>query len=163
MQLCFASVLADFAHIKAMTNTELYFGILTAFLLAISVVLWRRWSASDRKRFVANEPMSGETTSRKAKLVMFPLMFIFLLDFISSIIRWQLTGFSGFTAGTPESTGYSVVEHGRTFHLTPAEFWFGRVQAIIFVISFLAWFVARAYFLHSGDIKRNKSAASPRI
>jgi hypothetical protein len=160
MQRCFVSVLGEFAGMGAMTNVELYFRILIAFLVIISIALWHRWLTGDRKRLVvANELMSGETTSRKAKLVMFPLLLIFLLNFILSIVRWQHTGFSGFTSGTPEPTGYSVVEHGRTFHLTPGEFWLGRIQAIIFVISFVAWFVARIYFLHSGDIKRNKPAA----
>jgi hypothetical protein len=142
---------------RTLTNIELYLGILIAFLLVISLVLWRRWLAGERKHLlVANEITSGETMSRKAKFVMFPLLLIFLLNFILSIIRWQHTGFSGFTAGTPEPGGYSVVEHGHTFHITPTEFWFGRSQAVIFIASFVAWVVARMYFLHNGDIKRNK-------
>lgn len=150
-------VVSDFAHMRTPTNIELYFGILTAFLVIISILLWRKWLPGDRKHLVVtNELISGETTSRKAKLVMLPLLLIFLLNFISSIVRWQLTGFSGFTSGTPEPGGYSVVEHGRTFHITPAEFWLGRIQAIVFIASFVAWFVARIYFLHNGDIKRNK-------
>lgn len=140
-----------------LTNFELYFGILLAFLVVISFVLWRIWSIAGRKRLVVvNELLSGETTSRKAKYVMFPLLLIGLLDFVLSTVRWQLTGFSGFTVGTAERTGYSVVEHGRTFHLTVPEFWLGRLQAVVFIVSFAAWFAARVYFLHSGDIKRNK-------
>ena len=90
---------------------------------------------------------------------MFPLFLIYFCDFISSTVRWQLTGFSGFTAATPEAAGYSVVEHGRTFHLTPGQLWLGRIQAVIFIVCFVAWFVARVYFLHTGDIRRDKPAA----
>src|SRR5438876_6384289 len=77
---------------------------------------------------------------------MFPLFLIYFFDFISSTVSWQLTGFSGFTAATPEAAGYSVVEHGRTFHLTPGQLWLGRIQSVIFIVCFVAWFVARVTF-----------------
>jgi Bacterial Ig domain len=76
----------------------------------------------------------------------------------SGTASWNRT-FS--TAGTftidavaVDTTG--LIEHGRTFHITPSEFWLGRIQAIFFIASFVAWLVARIYFFHSGDIRRNK-------
>jgi len=152
--------LGGFARMKSLTNTELYFGILFAFLAIIALNLWRMWLRSDRKRFIiADELLSSETTSRRAKLVLFPLFLIYFLDFISSTIRCGFTGFFGFESVTPEVGGYSFVEHGHMFHITPGEFWLGRIQAVVFICCFVAWFVARAYFLHSGDLKRDKPAA----
>jgi hypothetical protein len=46
------------------------------------------------------EILSGETTSRRAKRVLYPLLLIYLVDFVSCIIRWQMTGYSGFIAGS---------------------------------------------------------------
>lgn len=143
---------------KHLTNIELYLGILFAFLAIISLVVWRNWQTSDRKRFIANEIISGETTSRRAKRVLFPLFLIYFLDFISSTIRCGLTGFVGFESVTPEKAGYSVVNHGHTFYLTPGELLLGRIQALVFIVCFVAWFLARAYFLHTGDLKRDKPA-----
>src|SRR5580765_5141100 len=98
---------------RAWTNIEIYWGIFFISLEIISLALWHMWLGGDRKSFViVNELISGETTSRKAKRVIFPLFLVYFFDFISSIVRWQLTGFSGFTAAAPEGAGYSVVEHG---------------------------------------------------
>jgi hypothetical protein len=145
---------------KTLTNTELYFGILFAFLAIISLNLWRMWLRNDRKRLIiADELISSETTSRRAKRVMFPLFLIYFLDFIAFMIRCGLTRFAGFESVMPEVGGYSFVEHGHTYHITPGEFWLGRIQAVVLIFSFVALFIARTYFLHSGDLKRNKSAA----
>ena len=116
-------------------NNQMYLGMLFVSLAIISLALWGVWLCGDRKGFViANELLSGETTPRRAKRVMFPLFLFSFLDFVSYIIRWQLSGFSGFTAATPEGAGYSVVEHRRTFHLTPGQLWLGRIQAVIFIV-----------------------------
>ena len=145
---------------RAWTNIEVYLGILFVSLAIISLALWRMWLGGDRKRFViANELLSGETTSRRAKRGMFPLFLLYFFDFISSTVRCGLTGFLGFESVTPEKIGYSVVNHGRTFHLTPGQLWLGRIQAVVFIICFVAWFVARIHFLHTGDIKRDKACA----
>jgi hypothetical protein len=152
--------LGGFARMKTWTNIEIYLAILFVSLTIISLNLWRMWSRSDRKRFIiVDELISGETTSRRAKRVMFPLFLIYFFDFISSTIRWGLTGFSGFTTVTPDGSGYVVVEHGHTFHISSGEFLLGRIQALIFIVCFAAWFIARFYFLNTGDIKRDKPAA----
>jgi hypothetical protein len=106
-----------------------------------------------------NELKSGEVTTRRAKLVLFPLIIIYVVDFFSSIVRWQLTGYSGFTSGSHEATGYLVVEHGHTIHVTAGEYWLGHIQIIILVVGLVAWFAARAYFFHTGDLRREKPAA----
>ena len=60
--------------------------------------------------------ITGEITSARAKRILYPFLFTFLLYFIVLVVRWQMTGASGFTTGSPEGSGYSVVEHGRTLH-----------------------------------------------
>ena len=145
---------------KTWTNIEIYFGMLTFALVIISLVLWSMWLRSDQKRLlIVDEIRSGETTSRRAKRILFPLFLIYILDLISSGVRCGLTGFFGFESVTTEKAGYSVVNHSHTYYLTPGEFWLGRIQAFILIVSFVAWFLTRAYFSHTGDLKRDKPAA----
>ena len=100
------------------------------------------------------EILSGETTSRRAKRLLYPMLLIYLVNFISSIVRWQITGYSGFTSGTAEGSGYSVIEHGRTIHVTAAQYWIGHTQGLILIVGLVAWFVARAYFFRTGDLRK---------
>jgi hypothetical protein len=95
---------------------------------------------------VTTEILSGETTSRRAKRVLYPLLLIYTFNFFSSVVRWQISGYSGFTTGTPERAGYSVIEHGRTIHVTAWQYWLGHFQLLILIVGLVAWFVARAYF-----------------
>ena len=144
---------------KTWTNIEIYSGILIFSLLIISLVIWGMWLRSDQKRaLIIDEIRSGETTSRRAKRILFPLFLIYIFDLISSVIRCGLTGFFGFESATTEKAGYSVVNHSHTYHLTPGEFWLGRIQTFIFIVSFVAWFLVRAYFSQTGDLKRDKPA-----
>ncbi len=108
---------------------------------------------------ISKEILSGEVTSRRAKRVLYPILLIYLLNFVSSAIHLQLTGYSGFTTGTPDEVGYSVVEHGRTIHVTSGQYWLGRVQLLILVVGLVTWFVARAHFFRTGDLRREKKAA----
>jgi hypothetical protein len=108
---------------------------------------------------VSKEILSGEVTSRRAKRVLYPLLVVYLFNFVSSAIRWQVTGYSGFTTGAPDASGYSVVEHGHTMHVTACQYWLGHIQILILVVGVGAWFVARAYFFRSGDLRREKRAA----
>ena len=108
---------------------------------------------------ISKEIQSGEVTSRRAKLVLYPLLVVYLLNFVSSAIRWQMTGYSGFTTGTPEGPGYSVVEHGHTIHVTASQYWLGRIQIVILIVGVVAWFIARAYFIRTGDLRREKKTA----
>jgi hypothetical protein len=149
-----------FERMRTWTDIELYFGVLFVFLAIISTVLWRMLQGGEQKRFIiVSELISGETTSPRAKRVLFPLFLISFFDFISATVRWGLTGFSGLTTVTPDGAGYVAVEHGHTFHITSGEFWLGRIQALIFIVCFVVWFLARAYFFHTGDLKRDKPAA----
>jgi hypothetical protein len=108
---------------------------------------------------ITTEILSGEITSRRAKRVLYPLLVIYLFNFISLVVRWQITGYSGFTSGTPEGAGYSVIEHGRTIHVTAVQYWLGHTQLLILIVGLVAWFVARAYFFRTGDLRRDKKAA----
>jgi hypothetical protein len=108
---------------------------------------------------VSKEILSGEVTSRRAKLVLYPILVIYLLNFVSSAVRWQITGYSGFTTGTLDGSGYSVVEHGHTIHVTPGQYHFGRIQMVILFVGVAAWFIARAYFFRTGDLRREKNTA----
>jgi hypothetical protein len=107
----------------------------------------------------SKEIMSGEITSRKAKLVLYPILVIYILNFVSLAVCWQITGYSGFTAGTADGTGYSVVEHGRTMHVTTAQYRLGRIQVVTLFLGVAIWFIARAYFFRTGDLRREKRAA----
>jgi hypothetical protein len=71
----------------------------------------------------AQKILSGEVASKKARSVLYPLLIVLLLNFISSVVRSQITGYSGFTSGTLDRTGYSVVEHGHTIHVSVAQYW----------------------------------------
>src|SRR2546422_6940366 len=105
---------------------------------------------------ISKEILSGEVTSPRAKRVLYPILLIGLLNFVSSAIRWQLTGYSGFTTGTPDGAGYSVVEHGHTIHLTAGQYGLGRIQIVILFLGGVLWFIARAYFFRTGDLKREE-------
>jgi len=107
---------------------------------------------------VDREILSGEVTSQKARRVLYPLLIVYLLNFVSSAIRWQITGYSGFTSGTPDRAGYSVIEHGHTIHVAAGQYWCGRMQIVILVVGATAWFIARAYFFRTGDLRREKKA-----
>ena len=108
---------------------------------------------------ISREILSGEISSRRAKRVLYPILIIYLLNFISTAVRWQLTGYSGFTSGTPDGAGYSVVEHGRTIHVTTGQYDLGRIQMVVLFVGVAAWFIARAYFFRTGDFRREKPAA----
>jgi hypothetical protein len=108
---------------------------------------------------ISKEISSGEVTSRRAKRLLYPLLVVYLLNFVSSAVRWQVTGYSGFTTGAAEASGYSVVEHGHTIHVTAGQYWLGRIQILILIVGVVAWFVARAYFFRTGDLRREKRAA----
>ncbi len=112
---------------------------------------------------ITTEIMSGETTSRRAKRVLYPLLLIYFFNFVSSVVRWRITGYSGFTTGVPEGEGYSVIEHGHTIHVTAGQYWLGHAQLLVLIIGLVAWFVARAYFFRTGDLKRDKKAALPSV
>ncbi len=107
---------------------------------------------------ISTEILSGETTSRRAKRVLYPLLLIYTVNFFSSVVRWQISGYSGFTSGVPEREGYSVIEHGRTIHVTAAQYWLGRFQLLILIVGLVVWFVARAYFFRTGDLRRDRKA-----
>jgi hypothetical protein len=102
----------------------------------------------------AQKILSGEVASKRAKRVLYPLLIVYLLNFVSSVVRSQITGYSGFTSGTPDPAGYSVVEHGHTIHVSAGQYWFGHAQIIVLVIGAAAWFIARGYFFRTGDLKR---------
>jgi hypothetical protein len=102
----------------------------------------------------AQKILSGEIASTRAKRVLYPLLIVYLLNFVSSVVRSQITGYSGFTGGTPDPAGYSVVEHGHTIHVSAGQYWFGHAQVIVLVIGAAAWFIARAYFFRTGDLRR---------
>ena len=91
--------------------------------------------------------------------MLYPILVVYVLNFVSSVVRWQLTGYSGFTTGTPEGAGYSVVEHGRTIHVTLGQYCLGRIQMFILFVGVAAWFIARACFFRTGDLRREKKAA----
>src|SRR5436309_2215107 len=40
---------------------------------------------------ISKEILSGEVSSRKARRVLYPLLIVYLLTFVSSAIRWQIT------------------------------------------------------------------------
>ena len=108
---------------------------------------------------ISKEILSGEITSRRARRVLYPILVIYALNFFSLMVRWQMTGYSGLSGGTSDAAGYSVVEHGHTFHVTAGQYWLGKVQFLILVAGIVAWFVARAYFFRTGDLRREKPAA----
>lgn len=103
---------------------------------------------------VTGKILSGEAASERARRVLYPLIIVYLLNFVSIAIRWQITGYSGFTGGTPDPAGYSVVEHGHTIHVSAGQYWFGHAQIVVLVIGAAAWFIARAYFFGTGDLRR---------
>jgi|HubBroStandDraft_1064217.scaffolds.fasta_scaffold387055_2 hypothetical protein len=105
------------------------------------------------------EIRNGEVTSRRAKLVLYPIILLYVADFISMFFHMGATGYSGITSGTLEPGGYSVVEHGHAIHVTVTQYWLGRAQMIILVVGLATWFIARAYFFHTGDLRREKPAA----
>ena len=105
---------------------------------------------------ISKEIRSGEVTTRRAKRVLYPLLIVYLLNFVSAVILWQLTGYSGLTTGAPDAFGYSVVEHGRVIHVTAGQYWLGRIQCLILIVGVVAWFIARAYLFRTGDLRREK-------
>ena len=108
---------------------------------------------------ISGEILSGEVTSRSAKRVLYPIIIISILNFVSSVVRWQVTGYSGFTRGTPDGAGYSVVEHGRRIYLSAGQYRLGRLQIAILFVGVVVWFMARVYFSRTGDLRREKRAA----
>jgi len=104
----------------------------------------------------SNEILSREVTSRRAKRVLYPLLTVSFLNFVSFVVRSQLTGYSGITTGTPDGAGYSVVEHGHTIHVTAGQYWFARIQIVILLVGVVVWFITRAYFFRTGDLRREK-------
>lgn len=97
--------------------------------------------------------LSGEITSQKAKRVLYPLFWITLLNFVLFCVRWQITKASG-QAGMVDESGYTVVEHGQSFHLTTTVYWLGRIHLLSVLVSILTVVVVRAYFFHTGDLKK---------
>jgi hypothetical protein len=117
------------------------------------------WSFGGITLMISTEILSGEVTSRKAKLVLYPLLLIYLFDFVAMVVRLEMTGYSGFRYGTPDGAGYSVVEHGHTIHLTAGQYWLGRIHLLSLFLGLLAWFIARAYLFRTGDLRREKKRA----
>jgi len=101
-----------------------------------------------------SELRSGEVTTRRAKLILFPILLVYLTDFVAMIVQWWLTGYSGITSGTRDSTGFVVIEHGHTVHVTKGQYWFGHLLIAILLVGLVAWFTARAHLFHTGDLKR---------
>ena len=99
--------------------------------------------------------LSGETISKKAKWIIYPIFFIFLFDFILFLIRWQLTGDSGTTTGKIVDDDYRIIEHGRTINVSGTEYFFCRIQLISLVVCFFAVIISRVYFFRTGDLKKN--------
>lgn len=110
-----------------------------------------------RRRMVSNEIRSGEIRTHKAKRVLYPLLLVYLINFVSFVVRSQLTGYYG-TTGAPDTAGYSVVEHGHTFHVTAGQYWLSRIQILLLIAGVIAWFVARACFFRTGDLIREEKA-----
>jgi len=106
----------------------------------------------------SREILTGEITSPRAKRVLYPMLAAYLINFILAAFRWQMTGYSGLTSGTPEQPGYSVVEHGRSFHVSTSQYWLGRLQIVLVIFGVLAWFIVRAYFFRTGDLRRGGTA-----
>ena len=98
--------------------------------------------------------------SSKAKRILYALFFVFLLNFVLFIVRWQMTGDSGATPGKAENGGYRLVEHGRIIHVSRGEYLLSRVQIMSLGVCFVAVFITRAYFCRTGDLKRLDSTAS---
>lgn len=99
--------------------------------------------------------------------MLYPLLIVYFLNFVSSTVRWQITGYSGLTSGTPDPTGYSVVEHGHTIRVSVGQYWFGRMQILILIVGAAALFITRAYFFRTGDLRReegpSKHALEPTV
>jgi len=98
--------------------------------------------------------LSGEIISVRAKKVLYPIFFIALLNFVLFAVRWQMTNDSGMTIGKAESGGYRLVEHGRVVYVSGQEYLLARIQGVSLVACFAALFIARAYFSHTGDLKK---------
>jgi|ERR1039457_686820 hypothetical protein len=107
---------------------------------------------------VSKEILSGEVTTPRAKRVLYTILVLTVLNLVLSGVRVYMTGYSGFTTGTPDATGYSVVEHGRRIHVTAGQYDLGRIQVILLVLGVVVWFIARAYLSRTGDLKREKKA-----
>jgi hypothetical protein len=102
---------------------------------------------------ITNEILTGEITSPRAKRVLYPLAAVYLINFVLIAIRWQLTSYSGFAVGTPQDGGYSVIEHGQSIHLTTSQYWLGRLQILFLILGMLTWFITRAHFFRTGDLR----------
>lgn len=98
--------------------------------------------------------LSRETISRRGKKILFPIFIAFLLDFLLFAIRWQMTGDSGTVTGQRENSGFLLVEHGRTIHVSALEYVLCRFQLASLVLLFVSLFIARAYLLWSGDVRK---------
>ena len=110
---------------------------------------------------ISKEIITGEITSRRAKRVLYPIIAVYLINFVVIVIRLQITGYSGITVGTPQPGGYSVVEHGHAIYVTTGQYWLGRIQMLILIVGMLAWFVARAHLFRTGDLRRAGKDARP--
>ena len=82
----------------------------------------------------SKEILSGEVTSRRAKRVLYPLLIVYLLNFVSSAVRWQMAGYSEFATSTPKGADYSVIEHGHTIHVAAGQYWLGRIQILVLIV-----------------------------
>ena len=107
---------------------------------------------------MSKEVATGEITSAKARWILYPIIAVYLINFVSATIRWQLTGYSGFTTGTPQPGGYSVIEHGHPIFVTVGQYWLSRFQIGLLIVGVAAWFAARAYLFRTGDLRRAGNA-----
>ena len=110
---------------------------------------------------LGTEIMTGEIASRKAKRVLYPIIGIYLANFVLMAVRWQMIGYSGVTAGRREDGGYAVVEHGQAVFVSAGEYWFSRIQVFILIAGLFVWFIARARLLRSGDLRSAAKYVSP--
>jgi hypothetical protein len=95
-----------------------------------------------------------ETLTAQARKVLTFLMMAAVASAIAWMSYGDLISYRGLPSGKFTANGYLIKEHNRMVKVTVNEYWFVRFLGLIAFASWIALFLSRSYYRHSGALQR---------
>jgi hypothetical protein len=96
-------------------------------------------------------------TSPRARRILFPVLALLIILFLSFIIHTVILGTSAFPGGKIVDGRYYVEEHGGTIELTHRQYWVSYIHGVVTVSIFGVFFGTVAVLYATGDLKSDDS------
>ncbi len=94
------------------------------------------------------------TMSERAKRVMYPALVVVFVTFFSFLVHMLILGTSAFPGGGKLVEGrYLVKDHGKTFEMTCAQYWFSYIHGVVLVAVFVLTALLVVRFYYTGDLR----------